>query len=220
MTATGLGGGPALVSSDGVLSLTQGRAFAATASGLLPNSQVAIYLMSDPVLLGVFPTDANGSLSASLMAPAGIAAGAHTLQVNGQTPGRADLSLSLGVRVAAAGSAISAQRVGPTKVLRTKILFWVDSARVQPAMKAVLRRLVARLPVRAQVSSVKVQVVRAKKSNMRVHYLAKARGAAIAAQLTTMPRLRGVSIPRPIVTIKKAPVSKRVVTVIIRYTTG
>lgn len=208
LAAVGADGRTAPVSSGGVLQLVQGRNLVVQSTGFAPNSLVSIYLMSDPVLLGRFTTDAAGSFSGSVLVPSTVPVGAHTAQVNGYTATGVALSVSLGVRLA------SAQ---PTKVLSTRLVFGFNSARLTPVIRASLRALVAKVPKDASVSSVVVGVVRARGAGASVRALVKARGEVTVAYLKKIEP-RGTSMPEPTVTITKTNVTARYVTVVIHYT--
>ena len=56
-------------------------------SQLTPFEWVAVYLFSSPVLLGTFQADGNGDLNATVVLPADLAPGAHTITASGQTSG-------------------------------------------------------------------------------------------------------------------------------------
>jgi hypothetical protein len=60
-------------------SAVRGAPVSVAASGLLPTSTVRAVLRSDPVVLGEFPVDANGSAEFSVTLPDDIPPGTHTL---------------------------------------------------------------------------------------------------------------------------------------------
>ena len=68
-------------------------------SGLAPNSEFAVYLFSDPILLGVGKTNAQGEFFASFPVEKELPIGDHTLQVNGQLPDGKTSSISMPVTV-------------------------------------------------------------------------------------------------------------------------
>jgi hypothetical protein len=69
---------------------------------LAPNTEFAVYLFSDPQLLGVGKTDAQGNFFASFPVENEIAVGEHTLQVKGLLKSGETSSVSIPVSVVAA----------------------------------------------------------------------------------------------------------------------
>jgi hypothetical protein len=68
-------------------------------TGMAPNSEFAVYLFSDPMLLGIGKTDAQGKFFASFPVTQDLPIGDHTLQVNGLLPDGRATSVSLPVVV-------------------------------------------------------------------------------------------------------------------------
>jgi serine protease len=68
-------------------------------TGMQPNSEFAVYLFSDPILLGIGKTDAQGKFFASFPVTQDLPIGDHTLQVNGLLPDGRATSISLPVIV-------------------------------------------------------------------------------------------------------------------------
>jgi hypothetical protein len=62
---------------------SDGKTITVSGSGFLPDSDVTVVLHSDPVVLGVAHTDANGNFTATFALPAGVPAGEHTLIFTG-----------------------------------------------------------------------------------------------------------------------------------------
>ena len=67
--------------------------------GLLPNSEFAVYLFSEPTLLGVGKSDSSGKFFASFVVDKNFPLGNHTLQVNGTLPDGKSSSISMPVTV-------------------------------------------------------------------------------------------------------------------------
>ena len=67
--------------------------------GLQPNSEFAVYLFSEPTLLGVGKSDASGKFFASFVVDKNFPLGNHTLQINGTLPDGKASSISMPVTV-------------------------------------------------------------------------------------------------------------------------
>jgi hypothetical protein len=67
--------------------------------GLLPNSEFAVYLFSEPTLLGVGKSDIRGNFYASFIVDKNFPLGNHTLQVNGILSNGKTSSISMPVTV-------------------------------------------------------------------------------------------------------------------------
>jgi hypothetical protein len=67
--------------------------------GLLPNSEFAVYLFSEPTLLGIGKSDLKGNFYASFMVDKEFPLGNHTLQVNGILSNGKTSSISMPVTV-------------------------------------------------------------------------------------------------------------------------
>lgn len=78
-----------------------GAPVAVTAAGLLPGEEVAVWLESDPVLLTLGRAAADGTFSATVTLPSGVAAGGHTLTVHGVESGWSSVR---SITLAAAGN--------------------------------------------------------------------------------------------------------------------
>jgi hypothetical protein len=68
-------------------------------TGMQPNSEFAVYLFSDPILLGIGKTDAQGRFFASFPVTQDLPIGDHTLQLNGLLPDGRTTSVSMPVIV-------------------------------------------------------------------------------------------------------------------------
>jgi len=67
--------------------------------GMAPNTEFAVYLFSDPILLGIGKTNAKGEFFASFPVEDKLPIGDHTLQVNGLLPDGKTASISMPVTV-------------------------------------------------------------------------------------------------------------------------
>ena len=68
---------------QGRVELVQSNSINARGSGLAPNTEFAVYIFSEPTLLGVGRTNAKGEFFVSFAVKKKIPLGDHTLQVNG-----------------------------------------------------------------------------------------------------------------------------------------
>ena len=85
--------------TSGKLTLTKGGVVVLSGSGFAPNTEVVIWLFSEPKRLGVITTDENGSFSGEVSVPSGIPVGEHTVQLNGETHDGKSRSVAVGVEV-------------------------------------------------------------------------------------------------------------------------
>lgn len=119
-------GKPTALGANGALVLTAGGSLPIGGSGYAPGTDATVYLMSTPQLLGVLSVNAQGELLGTLVLPAGVSPGNHTLQVNGLSTDGLVRSISLGVTAKEPSKQV--QRVG------TRVLF--DSGRSELSGRA------------------------------------------------------------------------------------
>lgn len=81
------------------LQIREGGGVALDAAGLLPDSQVFVWILSEPTLIGEFTVSDAGSFEGVSMLPDGLIACGHTLQVVGTTTDGEEIALSLGIQV-------------------------------------------------------------------------------------------------------------------------
>ncbi|MDY7100914.1 MAG: LPXTG cell wall anchor domain-containing protein [Actinomycetota bacterium] len=72
--------------------------------GFLPDSQVSVVLRSDPIALGTFTADGDGVLRTSVVIPAGVAAGSHSIVASGVNAANEPVTATIAITVAAVGS--------------------------------------------------------------------------------------------------------------------
>ncbi len=111
----------------------------ASGAGFRPGSTVDVWLFSTPYLLGEITVAADGTFSAVLPVPAGVAAGDHTVQLNGVGADGSVRSLDLGVVLtapAAAGSSALASTGSDAGVLLLVALVMVGMGAVLVAVPA------------------------------------------------------------------------------------
>lgn len=98
------------VGSDGVVSITAGKSVTVQGVGFKPSSTVEIWMFSTPKLLKTAPIGTDGVLNTTVILPANIGNGTHTLQVEGMNAAGAEKAISFGVKVT--GSTSSATPAG------------------------------------------------------------------------------------------------------------
>ena len=129
---------PLGLTPDGALILEQDRTAYTEGTGFKPNSEVKLYVFSEPRFLGTVMTDANGSFRGSVPLPLDIQTGRHTLQSNGLAPDGAVRSLSLGVQVQAPDV-----KTARARTARTTVFFPALSSRLDASARKSLRALAA-----------------------------------------------------------------------------
>lgn len=150
MTLAGLGsnGKPLGLTSDGALVLEADRRAAVEGAGFQPDTDVNLYIFSEPRYLGTVRTRADGSFDGSVPLPLDVPAGRHTLQSNGFTPDGAVRSLSLGVQLNE--PVADKQPAGKRKVASAVIHFADSSAVLDVQARRTLNRMLARIPNKAE----------------------------------------------------------------------
>jgi len=98
---------PNAVNESGRVQMVQSNLVVTEGNGLAPNTEFAVYLFSEPTLLGVGRTNDRGEFFASFEVENEIPTGDHTLQVNGlMTDGRTS---SVSVPVTVLDKAVAAE---------------------------------------------------------------------------------------------------------------
>jgi hypothetical protein len=98
---------PNAVNESGRVQMVQSNLVVTEGNGLAPNTEFAVYLFSEPTLLGVGRTNDRGEFFASFELENEIPTGDHTLQVNGlMTDGRTS---SVSVPVTVLDKAVAAE---------------------------------------------------------------------------------------------------------------
>jgi hypothetical protein len=90
---------PVPVDNTGKVQMIRANTVNTEGVGLLPNSEFAVYLFSEPTLLGVGKSDAAGKFFASFVVDKDFPLGNHTLQINGTLPDGKSSSISMPVTV-------------------------------------------------------------------------------------------------------------------------
>jgi hypothetical protein len=98
-------------------------------SGLAPNTEFAVYLFSEPTLLGIGKTDAQGKFFVSFPVTEELPIGDHTLQINGELVNGQVSSVSMPVSI------VETAEVANSKAMPKTILIDVDP--VDQALDAV-----------------------------------------------------------------------------------
>ena len=104
-------GGGLPLADDGALILQRSNLARTEGTGFQSNGPVQIYLMSTPRFLGTVMANADGSFTGTVLLPADIKPGRHTLQSNGLTPDGKVRSVSVGVLL---------RDAAPSKLARAK----------------------------------------------------------------------------------------------------
>jgi hypothetical protein len=89
----------AVISDNSILHVVQGSRVEVSGSGFAPNSQVDVWLNSDPVYLGAAQTDDTGSFTQEFFLPPDAAVGNHTLTMIGLNKLRQELRAAVGIVV-------------------------------------------------------------------------------------------------------------------------
>jgi sugar lactone lactonase YvrE len=117
------------VSTDGVVTMAAGKSVTVRGVGFKASSTVEIWVFSTPKLLGTATVGTNGVLDTTVILPADIGNGTHTLQVEGTNAAGADKAISFGVKVAGStstptvgGSDTSLPYTGPEAALPLLLL--------------------------------------------------------------------------------------------------
>jgi len=97
-----LGGNRA--ADGGRLSLVVGGPGQATGYGFLPGSTATVWIMSTPVRLGTATVGQDGTFTSNFTIPVDLAAGAHTIQLQGLDYNGESRALAAGVAVDAVGA--------------------------------------------------------------------------------------------------------------------
>jgi serine protease len=116
------------VDSRGRVQMVRSNNVETEGTGMAPNSEFAVYLFSDPILLGIGKTDSQGKFFASFPVTQELPIGDHTLQVNGLLPDGRSTSVSLPVIVV--DSIATAKNQAMPKTI------FVDSNPVDVALRA------------------------------------------------------------------------------------
>ena len=93
------GESPIAVDVSGRVQMIQSNLVEAQGNGLAPNTEFAVYLFSQPTLLGIGRTNDKGEFFVSFAVEKKIAVGDHTLQVNGLLADGRTSSVSMPVRI-------------------------------------------------------------------------------------------------------------------------
>jgi hypothetical protein len=126
------GDAPIAVSDSGRLQIAQGNLVEAQGDGLAPNTEFAVYMFSEPTLLGIGRTNDKGEFFVSFTLVNEMPIGNHTLQVNGLMVDGRTSSVSLPVivvdKAVAAESELSAalnESEGQTPALPFDLLTFI-----------------------------------------------------------------------------------------------
>jgi outer membrane protein OmpA-like peptidoglycan-associated protein len=183
-------------------------------NGFQPDSPVQVYLLSTPTFLGTVTTTTTGSFEGTVLLPASIQPGRHTLQSNGFTPDGQIRSVSVGVVV------VQQVPSGTVTIERARVLFAPLSAELSATARATLAALVERTPGTAQ-KVVVIGFVQPTSSTENDRSLSTRRAGAVANYLRSLglkgryrvrgdgaAREAGATARRVVVTVSLAQVRK------------
>ncbi len=174
LTALQDDGNPAPLGSDLAVVLRPGGFARVTGSGFLPGTLVYVWLFSEPVMLGTVTVSADGSFDGNVPVPGDLAAGSHTIQVNGTSAGNQQRSMSVGLVV------------GKQMSSRNRVYFDYLSTHLTKAGKQALKAMVAKLPSKSAQVTIVNGVVRADGAEPADLARAKARAKEIKRYLRSL----------------------------------
>jgi predicted acyltransferase len=91
-------------------------------NGLAPNTEFAVYLFSEPTLLGVGKTNEKGEFFVSFSVENKVPLGDHTLQINGLLADGRTSSVSMPVSIVDKVEAVESEGAPPVESPATEIL--------------------------------------------------------------------------------------------------
>lgn len=92
-------GSPREIDADGRLVVTLDESVEVSGDGFAPGARIAVWVFSEPQLLGTPNVGADGSFRQSFVLPTDLEVGPHVLQINGEGPDGSQRSLSFGIAV-------------------------------------------------------------------------------------------------------------------------
>ena len=156
--------------ANGSVALSRGSTLRVDGTGMLPGSQVAVWLHSTPTQLGSVDVEADGSYAEVLSVPVNIELGGHKVQFIGSAPDGSIMEFALGVTVvdetvlimnkAGAMSASQADSLADANVVSVGTMSSDDSAKLMLWFLVILllvAGLIATKPQRIGVVASRVQ---------------------------------------------------------------
>jgi hypothetical protein len=156
--------------ANGSVALTRGSTLRVDGTGMMPGSQVAVWLHSTPTKLGSADVGADGAFAEVLSVPANIELGGHKVQFIGSAPDGSAMEFALGVTVvdetvlimnkAGAMSASQADSLADANVVSVGTMSSDDSAKLMLWFLVILllvAGLIATKPQRIGVVASRVQ---------------------------------------------------------------
>lgn len=127
------------VDTQGRVQMVRENSVEAEGQGLRADSEFAVYLFSDPILLGIGRTDLAGRFFASFPVEQELPLGDHTLQVVGVTPTGEQRTVSMPVVVVEDKETAKAQALPPTILVdQNPVQAWLDSVNYLLALLLIL----------------------------------------------------------------------------------
>jgi hypothetical protein len=116
------------VDTQGRVQMVRENSVEAEGQGLRADSEFAVYLFSDPILLGIGRTDLAGRFFASFPVETELPLGDHTLQVVGVTPTGEQRTVSMPVVVVEDSESATAQALPQTILVdQNPVQAWLES---------------------------------------------------------------------------------------------
>lgn len=160
-----------------------------SANGFTPDSRVAVWGFSTPVLIGLVFTDANGRYDATLPLTGMPTVGQHTLQSTGTDRRGASVSLTTGIRIQGSDGESEADPASqPQKQItaQKRVTFDRLSTTVRSADRDALRKLVERIGASNIVSTNVIGYVQISGDSNNDSALSRARARSTAAVLRSL----------------------------------
>ncbi len=127
------------VDTQGRVQMVRENSVEAEGQGLRADSEFAVYLFSDPILLGIGRTDLAGRFFASFPVETELPLGDHTLQVVGVTPTGEQRTVSMPVVVVEDSESATAQALPQTILVdQNPVQAWLESVNYLLALLLIL----------------------------------------------------------------------------------
>ena len=159
---------------ENAIVLVQGNLAQVSGTGFQPNTELKVYLFSEPKLIGTVLADATGTFGGKFKVPTNLESGEHSIQVLGY-------SKSGEIRIATIG--VTAKAANP----KATVVFAPDSFKLSPAARSALKKLA--LEIKAKSVPAKVNIlttVHGSANSAKARLVALSRGKASADYLRSL----------------------------------